>query len=55
MAGKTLKEGDIITIDGSVYEVYDGTVQRLNRNYQVTLKRVMGWADSASYESAREC
>ena len=46
MAGKTLTEGDIITIDGSAGEVYDGTVATIEPQLSGDFETVMGWADS---------
>ena len=46
MAGKTLTEGDIITIDGSAGEVYDGTVATIEPQLSGDFETVMSWADS---------
>ena len=45
MAGKTLSEGDIITIDGSAGEVYEGTVATIEPQLSGDFETVMGWAD----------
>ncbi len=47
MAGKSLSEGDIITIDGSAGEVYDGTVATIEPQLSGDFETIMGWADSA--------
>ena len=47
MGGKSLTEGDIITIDGSAGEVYDGTVATIEPQLSGVFETVMGWADKA--------
>ena len=53
MAGKSLKEGDIITIDGSAGEVYDGTVATIEPQLSGDFETIMGWADSARRMTVR--
>ena len=53
MAGKSLKEGDIITIDGSAGEVYDGTVATIEPQLSGDFETIMGWADKARRMTVR--
>ena len=53
MAGKSLSEGDIITIDGSAGEVYDGTVATIEPQLSGDFETIMGWADEVRRMSVR--
>ena len=53
MGGKTLAEGDIITIDGSAGEVYDGTVATVEPQLSGVFETVMGWADQTRRMTVR--
>ncbi len=44
-AGNTLKEGDIITIDGSVGQVLSGQVKMIEPQMSGEFATLMGWAD----------
>jgi pyruvate,orthophosphate dikinase len=46
VAGKTWRAGDVITIDGSSGEVYDGRVATLPAELTGDFATLMGWADS---------
>ena len=45
LAGKTYKEGDFISIDGSTGNIYDGIVPTVPASISGNFGRVMGWAD----------
>jgi len=45
LAGKTYKEGDWISIDGSTGNIYDGAIQTVDASVSGDFARVMGWAD----------
>jgi len=47
VAGRTLKRGDTITIDGSSGQVLDGTVAMLQPELSGDFETLMGWADKA--------
>ena len=53
MAGKSLSEGDIITIDGSAGEVYDGTVATIEPQLSGDFETIMSWADEVRRMSVR--
>ena len=53
MAGKALSEGDIITIDGSAGEVYDGAVATIEPSLSGDFETIMGWADEARRMTVR--
>ena len=53
MAGRCLKEGDVITIDGSAGEVYNGAVATIEPQLSGDFETVMGWADAARRMSVR--
>ena len=40
-----LKDGDIITIDGSVGEIYNGEIDKIQPQLSGSFETVMGWAD----------
>jgi pyruvate,orthophosphate dikinase len=46
-AGKTLKAGDIITLDGSTGEVFVGQVKMVEPELSGDFSTLMGWADRA--------
>ncbi len=45
LAGKEFKEGDIISIDGSTGNVYDGEIPTVDASIAGEFGRVMAWAD----------
>ncbi len=45
LAGKTFKEGDIISIDGSTGNIYDGEIKTVDATIAGEFGRVMEWAD----------
>ena len=45
LSGKTYKEGDWISIDGSTGNIYDGAVPTVDASIGGEFGRVMGWAD----------
>ncbi len=45
LAGKTYKEGDFISIDGSTGNIYDGIIPTVDATIAGTFGRIMGWAD----------
>ena len=45
LAGKTYKEGDYISIDGSTGNIYDGIIPTVDATIAGTFGRIMGWAD----------
>ena len=45
VAGRELKAGDIITIDGSTGEVYAGEVKTVEPELSGDFAKIMGWAD----------
>ncbi|MGN0183249.1 MAG: pyruvate, phosphate dikinase, partial [Candidatus Ornithomonoglobus sp.] len=45
LAGKTYKEGDFISIDGSTGNIYDGVIPTVDATIAGTFGRIMGWAD----------
>ncbi|MDC3235039.1 pyruvate, phosphate dikinase [Candidatus Puniceispirillum sp.] len=47
IADRILGEGDIITIDGSSGEVYNGEVDTIQPKMSASFATVMGWADEA--------
>ena len=53
MASRSLKEGDIITIDGSAGEVYDGTVATIEPQLSGDFETIMQWADAARRMTVR--
>ena len=53
MAGKTLSEGDLITIDGSAGEVYEGRVATIEPQLSGDFETIMGWADKARRMTVR--
>ncbi len=46
LAGKTYKEGDIISIDGSTGNIYDGAIPTVDATISGDFGRIMAWADS---------
>ncbi|WP_316607748.1 pyruvate, phosphate dikinase [uncultured Ruminococcus sp.] len=45
LAGKTFKEGDYISIDGSTGNIYDGIIPTVDAQIAGEFGRVMAWAD----------
>ena len=45
LAGKTYKEGDVISIDGSTGNIYDGAIKTVDATIAGEFGRVMEWAD----------
>ena len=45
LAGKTYKEGDVISIDGSTGNVYDGAIATVDATISGDFGRIMSWAD----------
>ncbi len=45
LAGKTYKEGDVISIDGSTGNVYDGEIPTVDATISGDFGRIMAWAD----------
>ena len=45
LGGKTFHEGDVISIDGSTGNIYDGAIATVDAQIAGEFGRVMGWAD----------
>ena len=45
LGGKTLHEGDFISIDGSTGKIYDGIIPTVDATISGYFGRIMGWAD----------
>ncbi len=45
LAGKTFKEGDAISIDGSTGNIYEGIIPTVDATIAGEFGRIMGWAD----------
>ncbi|MBQ2095922.1 MAG: pyruvate, phosphate dikinase, partial [Firmicutes bacterium] len=45
LAGKTYREGDFISIDGSTGNIYDGIIPTVDAQIAGEFGRIMGWAD----------
>ena len=45
LAGKTFREGDFISLDGSTGNIYDGVIPTVDATIAGEFGRVMGWAD----------
>jgi len=45
LAGKTYHEGDIISIDGSTGNIYDGAIPTIDATVSGDFGRIMAWAD----------
>ena len=45
LAGKTFKEGDVISIDGTTGNIYDGEIKTVDATIAGEFGRVMEWAD----------
>ncbi len=45
LAGKTFKEGDFISIDGSTGNIYDGIIPTVDASIAGEFGRIMAWAD----------
>ncbi|MDX9953637.1 MAG: pyruvate, phosphate dikinase [Anaerolineae bacterium] len=50
VAGRTLKEGDIVSLDGATGQVYEGTLPKVDPDFtkEVELATLLGWADEIS-------
>ncbi len=46
LSGKTYKEGDVISIDGSTGNIYDGAIPTVDATISGDFGRIMAWADS---------
>ena len=49
VGGKVIKEGDLITIDGSNGNVYLGEVPMVEPEFTSELNRILNWADDVAY------
>jgi len=47
LAGKTYREGDYISIDGSTGKIYDGIIPTVDATIAGEFGRIMAWADKA--------
>ncbi len=45
LGGKTFREGDFISIDGSTGNIYDGIIPTVDASIAGEFGRIMGWAD----------
>ena len=45
LSGKTFHEGDVISIDGSTGNIYDGEIKTVDATIAGEFERVMNWAD----------
>ncbi|MBO5206797.1 MAG: pyruvate, phosphate dikinase, partial [Clostridia bacterium] len=45
LAGKTYKEGDVISLDGSTGNIYDGAIPTVDATISGNFGRIMAWAD----------
>ena len=45
LAGKTFKEGDFISIDGTTGNIYEGVINTVDAQIAGEFGRIMGWAD----------
>ena len=45
LAGKTFKEGDYISIDGTTGNIYEGQIKTVDAKIAGEFGRIMGWAD----------
>ena len=45
LAGKTFREGDFISIDGSTGNIYEGVIPTVDAQIAGEFGRIMGWAD----------
>ena len=45
LAGKTFKEGDFLSIDGTTGNIYDGVIATVDAQIAGEFGRIMGWAD----------
>ena len=45
LAGKTYKEGDVISFDGTTGNIYDGAIPTVDAKIAGEFGRIMGWAD----------
>ena len=54
VAGKTYKEGDYLSIDGSDGAVYDGAIELVAPEISGNLNTLLDWADEVSFTAKRE-
>jgi len=54
VSGRTLKEGDVVSLDGATGEVYEGALPTVAPDFQkeVELATLLGWADEISANPA---
>ncbi len=45
LSGKTYKEGDVISLDGSTGNIYDGAIPTVDATISGNFGRIMSWAD----------
>ena len=45
LGGKTIKEGDFISIDGTTGKIYEGKIATVDAQISGNFGRIMGWAD----------
>ena len=45
LAGKTYREGDVISLDGSTGNIYDGAIPTVDATISGNFGRIMAWAD----------
>ncbi len=46
LSGKTYKEGDVLSIDGSTGNIYDGAIPTVDATISGDFGRIMSWADN---------
>ncbi|MBN1647864.1 MAG: pyruvate, phosphate dikinase [Spirochaetales bacterium] len=54
VGGRTFKEGDWVTIDGTTGEVFEGEVPLVNPKITDDLEKFLGWADDIRKKAVRE-
>ncbi|MGI6072437.1 MAG: pyruvate, phosphate dikinase [Lachnospiraceae bacterium] len=53
LAGKTFKEGDVVSIDGSTGYIYEGAIPTVSATISGEFGRIMAWADEIRRLSVR--
>ena len=53
LGGKTFREGDFLSIDGSTGNIYDGVIATVDATISGEFGRIMGWADEFRRLSVR--
>jgi pyruvate,orthophosphate dikinase len=48
VGGTTLREGDVITLDGATGMVYPGAIATIQAHFPAELKTLLGWADETA-------